>query len=785
MQQVTNITDVFSHLRDAVLYMDPVAFAERYLNLDGHRFSLHGNGYKPFADIYRYIGVKGITPNSKPVVLVKGRQVGATTMASVLELYFMACGQFGNHGRAPMRIMHCFPQLEMAATYSKTKLNPLISQAETVEQPIPGKKIKNIIESKLDSSAQSNDSLNFKQFENGNYISIQSTGIDGNRLRGRQLCLETELPTPNGFVRLKDIKEGDSLFDENGDVCKVTKVHPINLTPEAYKITFDDGTTVDACAEHLWATFTKEERSKGNYSIKNTKEIYKTLKINDENNHSVLINLKADLQPFHRFIKSVEPIPSKPMRCITVDSPSHLYLITRSFIPTHNTVDAIFYDECQNIRGAAISNVNKLLSKAQYGVKNDGLQVYFGTPLKKGSDYWKIWQSSNQQYYHLGCEKCKEYFPLYTPGSNEWENIWFDDDLPPTDERHGFMVRCTKCGHEQDKRPAAERGKWVPLVEGDTKYVGYHINQLYMPTFDRAKIFSEKPEVHPINTERAYMNEVLGEFFSGSSAPITPEQIDEFCADHGRSYRASISASENKKVYLGCDWGLKNDLEESAYKEEDKKSQGQSYSCCVILVPDGPHILNIEYACRLPKNDPQYKKDFIDEMYRRYSVNQACGDIGFAQDLSYDLQKIHGESFLAVQATPQVNGKIKYKTDHFPHTVIFERNHYIAEVYELMKKGVIRFPYHPEHWEKVHWLVEHCCALDLKSSLDSNGEVKMRYVKTSSPCDGFFALMHAYIAYKFDITKGFQLKHPNDIDHATSGVSKNIMAVTGVVSRKF
>jgi DNA segregation ATPase FtsK/SpoIIIE-like protein len=38
-----------------------------------------------------------------------------------------------------------------------------------------------------------------------------------------------------------------------------------------------------------------------------------------------------------RYIVDVRPIPSVPVRCIEVDSPSHLYLASRSNIPTHNS----------------------------------------------------------------------------------------------------------------------------------------------------------------------------------------------------------------------------------------------------------------------------------------------------------------------------------------------------------------------------------------------------------------------------------------------------------------
>ena len=42
-----------------------------------------------------------------------------------------------------------------------------------------------------------------------------------------------------------------------------------------------------------------------------------------------------------RAIVSIRPVPSVPVRCITVDSPDHLYLAGESMIPTHNTSFAL------------------------------------------------------------------------------------------------------------------------------------------------------------------------------------------------------------------------------------------------------------------------------------------------------------------------------------------------------------------------------------------------------------------------------------------------------------
>lgn len=114
---------------------------------------------------------------------------------------------------------------------------------------------------------------------------------------GRMLSLETELPTPTGFIKLKNLQEGDRLFDEEGNICKVLQLHPIDLSPKSYRLTFDDGTIVDACANHLWRTYNKSARMnvKRGYSdnkgiqVRTTQEILDTLRVSSKNetNHSI------------------------------------------------------------------------------------------------------------------------------------------------------------------------------------------------------------------------------------------------------------------------------------------------------------------------------------------------------------------------------------------------------------------------------------------------------------------------------------------------------------------
>jgi len=620
--------ELFNKLKKQLAMLDPVSFCQENLTLDGKPFRLSGNGYKPFSDIYRYVGIKALEANAKPVIIVKGRQVGATTMASALEMYFMGSGIFGNGDKPPIRVIHAFPHLELAAAYSKTKLQQMIISAVPApdQENKRGSKPKSVMQALLDTSTATNDSLTFKQFAGGNHLWIESVGLDGDRIMGR-------------------------------------------------------------------------------------------------------------------------------------------------------TADVLLFDEVQKTSGLAIGNSLKVLTTAKYGKPSKGVQVYFGTPRRKGSDFHKMWLKSSQQYYYLGCEKCKEHFPFYTPESDEWKNIWI----------YGKVVKCSKCGYEQDKLEAQERGKWVAVLDPndpDCDMIGFHINQLYMPMFTREDIIKEMPGVHPINTERVFMNEVLGEFFQGDSSPITAEEIREQCADVGRKFRASIDLSrdeeKNQLVVMGIDYGARADLEQLANPDK-VVNRGQSYSTIIIASVKESGKLSIEFATKLARNDMEYKKGIIDQLMRQYSVQLSVGDIGFSNDFSSILHSSYGDRYLVSRAHNKVNGYTKFSADAFPKEIVFERDHYIGELYEQMKKGMVRFPF--GDYEKIGWLIEHCASMEIKPSISKGGDPTIHYVKGSTPNDGFMALLNAYIAYKFLITKGFTNNNPLLQGKDLKQINKPLIS-TGFIKRR-
>ncbi|MEV4117376.1 replicative DNA helicase [Micromonospora sp. NPDC049645] len=58
----------------------------------------------------------------------------------------------------------------------------------------------------------------------------------------------------------------------------------------------------------------------------------------------------SDVRTTSRFIVDVRPVPSVPVRCVTVDNEEHLYLASRAMIPTHNSTASMDFARNAAIR---------------------------------------------------------------------------------------------------------------------------------------------------------------------------------------------------------------------------------------------------------------------------------------------------------------------------------------------------------------------------------------------------------------------------------------------------
>jgi hypothetical protein len=566
------IHKLFDEVKNSFLEYDPAQYIQNNLTLDGEKFSVLDNGWKFMADVYRYIALEATRKNGKPVVLCKGRQVGATVMAAALDLYFTNSGLFIS---PPIRIAHLFPALALVKRFSQDKLESLIRSAK--DDKINKNKL-------IHKDNNAVDNITMKQFEAGT-LWIESIGLDGDRVRGM-------------------------------------------------------------------------------------------------------------------------------------------------------TLDGAFFDEVQDMSGFAIGNATKTLTAAKYGPIGKGVQVYFGTPKERGSFFHRMWESSDQRYYHLGCKNCKGTYPFYLSADKDmWKEIWIS----------GYIVKCPLCGMEQHKIDAIENGKWVATRSSeDSKYVGFHINQLYIPYFTKEAILDEMPEHNPNKSMQVFHNEVIGEFYSGSGMPLTRADIYENALDMERTFSKSISPKE-KTAYLGVDWGGKID--------KDEVNRGQSYSCTVILSAQADGTLLVEHAHKLRKHNFEYKKETIVEMFRRFGCTRGVSDWFFGQDVVYDLQMAYRDRFLGAQGSAALLKPLRYREDEL--MVTYNKNILIEEVFNKIRKGQIRFP--GKDFEKIDWLIDHCTSMESDVKMLSGQQIKT-FKKGGGPNDGLMALMYAYIAYKFDVTKGFTIK---------------------------
>jgi hypothetical protein len=401
------------------------------------------------------------------------------------------------------------------------------------------------------------------------------------------------------------------------------------------------------------------------------------------------------------------------------------------------TIDAIFFDEAQLMTKQAISTAVKCLTRAQYGPQPGGVQVYFGTPEHKQSYFYEMWEASDQRRYYLGCAECRRYFLLYTPGSDLWDKeIWLYENV----------VRCPNCGHEQNKIEAIERGKWLPTPgKEDAKFVGFHFNQLFIPEFHKEVILRESPVHNPMKREVDWNNEVLGEFHSGTGLPITREEIYKACRDPARALTKQITKDQKKMVYMGVDWGGKPDI-------DGVSTRGQSFSCVVVISVEHDGRVVIEFAQKLKKLDLKSKIQFVEEMYRLYNVRLAAADVGYAEDISGELKTLLGDRFKTVRNSAQVLTGTKYREDELE--IVIDKDKWIGDMFSLLRRGGVRFPW--GSYERIAWLVDHCCSMESKQTI-RQGMPHTMFTKGKTQNDGLMALINAYVAYKFEQTRGFKV----------------------------
>jgi len=93
--------------------------------------------------------------------------------------------------------------------------------------------------------------------------------VAGTTGAGKAKYINTPIPVPvsernpAGWTTFGDVEVGDTVFDEHGQMTRVTGVSEIRDEFDMYRVSFSDGTFIDASGDHMWFTHTRRTRESG------------------------------------------------------------------------------------------------------------------------------------------------------------------------------------------------------------------------------------------------------------------------------------------------------------------------------------------------------------------------------------------------------------------------------------------------------------------------------------------------------------------------------------------
>ena len=130
---------------------------------------------------------------------------------------------------------------------------------------------------------------------------------------GKALALDTPLPTPTGWTTQGEVIPGDEVLGHDGLPTRVMAVSTTWHERPCYRVTFSDGSSIVADAEHEWLTDTRASRKSAQAArtgaggtrqqrtlpdVRTTEELARTLYCNTKDkrlNHSVSLAAPLDL----------------------------------------------------------------------------------------------------------------------------------------------------------------------------------------------------------------------------------------------------------------------------------------------------------------------------------------------------------------------------------------------------------------------------------------------------------------------------------------------------------
>ena len=418
----------------------------------------------------------------------------------------------------------------------------------------------------------------------------------------------------------------------------------------------------------------------------------------DENKNPMLMNFLADHKNARNTVSGVE-----------FKNSSYYYMYSawgEADALRGISADLLCRDEFQDWSGSAIDSTDACLSASPYKV-----EFSFGTPKGTGTDFAKLWDHSDQRYFHTRCSGCNNLFV-----------ITLDNFI------HGFTIQCPRCVKEQDKRISNQKGVWIPTKDSrNALRTGFHISQLMSPMITREEITRKQQEFSPMK----FKNEVMGEFFSGSTNPLEPAEVIAKCCEPYKEDDFVHQIVAPKQTFMGIDWGGRTDINDKG-----------AYTVVTVLSKERDKY-KVELTKRITYNDYIKQVTYIKELIRMYNCVQVVADIGAGAIQCQMLQTEYQDTVKSCYYSANLKTKYIYNPESWMISV--DRDQWLEELIDIIVRGNIIIPW--KNNKDKQWFIDQICNTEIGMS-EKTGNVRRKYqkAKKKEPNDALHSLNYAFIA---------------------------------------
>ena len=150
------------------------------------------------------------------------------------------------------------------------------------------------------------------------------------------LALTTPLLTTKGWKTVGTVQVGDYVYGLDGQPTEVLGLTDVATDHPCYEVTFHDGHRMVTDGGHKWLCRPAQPRgTPGSWRVCTTAELLPT-----EYDLPTVTPPIGQLLMGYQGIMATRPVPSVPVRCLTVAAENHLFLAGENLVATHNCFKA-------------------------------------------------------------------------------------------------------------------------------------------------------------------------------------------------------------------------------------------------------------------------------------------------------------------------------------------------------------------------------------------------------------------------------------------------------------